>query len=194
MKAWAGRVAILVLPLLGSAASRGAPADFDLGGYDKPSVLQGVNQPRECTVTYLIEDFVANETFAARMQFGSAPDAVPMNGRMRCPALVPRPVAVTALNGCRAHAGKTTDCVFADMGRGFHDTPAIANTSENASRCASDQASQIAIACWNSGGSDVCNVGCGGDRDAAVAAARSRCEATHQKACTITGVVPVQGP
>ncbi len=194
MRIWLRRLAILVLPLLASAASRGSPLDFDLGGYDKPAVLESVGRPRACTITYLVEDFVANETYAARMQFTPAPNAVPRDGRLACPSLVPPLVAATALDGCRGHAAKQADCVFADMSRGFHDAPALANTAENASRCMSDQASQIAIACWNSGGSDVCNVGCGEDRDAAIAAARNRCEATHQKACSITGVLPVQAP
>jgi hypothetical protein len=194
MSIWVRRLAILVLPLLASAASRGSPLGFDLGGYDKPPMLDGVSKPRACTVTYLLEDYVANETFAARMQFSPAPNAVPTNGRMRCPSLVPPHVAEAALDGCRDHANKKVDCVFADMGRDFHDAPGITNTAENASRCASDQASQIGIACWNAGGSDVCNVGCGEDRDAAISAARNRCEATHQRACAITGVLAVQAP
>jgi hypothetical protein len=113
---------------------------------------------------------------------------------MPCPSLVPPRVAETALDGCRQHAGKKTDCVFADMSRGFHEAPVISNTSENASRCASDQASQIAIACWHAGDFAVCNVGCGPSPDAAVVAARNRCEAKHQQSCPITGVLPVQGP
>jgi hypothetical protein len=194
MRTWLRRFAILALPLLASAASQGAPLDFDLGGYDKPAVLEGVNQPRACTVTYLVEDFVTNDTFAARMQFNPAPNATPINGRLACPSLVPPAIARGALEGCRAHAGKRSDCVFADMRRGFVDTPGVGNTVENASRCTSDHASQIAIACAHSGTTDVCNVGCGEDADSAIAAARKRCEATHQAACGITGVLPVQVP
>ena len=194
MKTWFLRCTILVLPLLISAASRGAPLDFNLGGYDKPSLIEGVGKLRACTITYLLADHVANDLYAARMQFTPSPTAVPLKDRLPCPGLVPPQVGETALNLCRDHADKKTDCVFADMSSGFHDKPELANTSEAASRCMSDQASQIAVACSNSGASDVCNVGCGEDPAAAIAAARSRCEATHQKACPITGVLPVSAP
>jgi hypothetical protein len=194
MKSWLRRCAILIVPLLASAASRGAPLDFNLGGYDKPTVLEGVSTLRVCTVTYLLDDYAANEIYAARMQFAASPNVVPRNGHMPCPTLVPPLVNETALNLCRDHADKKTDCVFADMSRGFSGKPELANTSEAASRCMSDQASQMAVACLNAGGSDVCNVGCGDDPAAAISAARQRCEATHQKACTITGVLPVSVP
>ncbi|MGA3397912.1 MAG: hypothetical protein ABSC95_01730 [Acetobacteraceae bacterium] len=194
MRTWCTRLAILLLPLLASAASRGSPLDFNLGGYDKPTVLEGVGKVRTCTVTYLVENYVANDTYAARMQFTPAPTAVPLGAQMPCPTLVPPLVAETALNECRDHAINQTDCVFADMARGFPDKPDLANTAESASRCLSDQASQIAVACRNSGDSAVCNVGCGEDQAAAVAAARNRCEVTHQQACTITGVLPVAAP
>ncbi len=194
MRTWFTRLAILLLPLLASAASQGSPLDFDLGGYDKPAVLEGVGKLRACTITYLVENYVANDTYAARMQFTPTPTAVPVGARMPCPNLVPPWVAEAALNDCRDHAETKADCVFADMGAGFHDAPVVANTSESTSRCMSDQASQIAIACWKSGDLAVCNVGCGEQPAAAVSAARSRCEATQQKACTITGVLPVAAP
>lgn len=194
MKTWLRRCVILLLPLLASAASQGSPLDFNLYGYDKPTVLEGVGSIRACSVTYLLEDYVANDTYVARMQFTPSPNAVPLHARLPCPSLVPPRVAETALNMCRSHADKPADCVFADMSQGFHDKPGIANTSESNSRCTSDQASQIAIACLNSGDSAVCSVGCGEDAGAAIAAARSRCEATHQKSCTITGVLPVSAP
>jgi hypothetical protein len=194
MRTWLRRCAILLLPLLASAASRGAPLDFNLGGYDKPTLLEGVGKLRACTVTYLLEDYATNELYAARMQFAPSPTAVPLKDRLPCPTLVPPLVTDTALNLCRDHAVKKTDCVFGDMSSGFHDKPELSNTSEATSRCTSDQASQIAVACWNSGGSDVCNVGCGEAPATAISAARKRCEATHQKACTITGVLPVSAP
>jgi len=194
MRTWLRRGAILVLPLLASAASRGAPLDFNLLGYDKPTVLEGVGTVRSCTITYLLEDYVANHTYASRMQFTPSPTAVPLHARVACPSLVPPLVADTALNLCRSHADKATDCVFADMSREFQDKPELANTSESTSRCMSDQASQIAIACADSGDSAVCNVGCGEDGAAAIAAARSRCEATQQKSCTVTGLLPVSAP
>lgn len=194
MRTWLVRCAVLMLPLLASAASRGSPLDFNLRGYDAPFALPGINPPRLCTVTYLVEDFVANETYAARMRFTPAFNALPVKGGMPCPALVPQQVGERALDGCRDHAGKQSDCVFADMASSFRGTPAIANSNENASRCESDRASQIAIACLDAGGLDLCSVGCGDDRDGAIAAARNRCQAAHGNACTITGVLPVAAP
>jgi hypothetical protein len=191
---WITRLAILALPLLASSAGRGSPLDFNLGGYDKPTVLEGVGSVRACTITYLVENYVANDTYAARMQFTPSPTAVPLRNRMPCPALVPPQVAEAALNACRAHAANKADCVFADATRDFSDKPSLANTVESASRCMSDQSSQIAIACRNNGGSDMCSVGCGEDQPAAIAAARNRCEATHQGSCAITGVLPVPAP
>lgn len=194
MRTWLRRSAILLLPLLVSAASQASPLDFNLGGYDKPTVLEGVGSVRACTVTYLVENYAANDTYAARMQFTPAPTAIALGARMPCPTLVPPAVSEAALNACRDHATNHADCVFADMGRDFPGKPDIGNTVENASRCLSDTASQIAIACWNSGETAVCNVGCGEDTPGAIAAARSRCEATHQKACTITGALPISAP
>ncbi len=194
MTKWLRRLAILLLPMLVSAASRASPLEFNLGGYDKPTVLEGVGSLRACTITYLLQNRVTNDTYAARMQFTPAPDAIPVGAQMPCPALVPPLVAETALNECREHAAGKADCVFADMDRDFPGKPELANTSESASRCLSDKASEIAVACLDSGGSTVCNVGCGADLPGAIAAARSRCEATHQNACTITGVLPVAAP
>jgi hypothetical protein len=194
MTRWLRRVAILALPLLASATSRGSTLDFDLYGYDKPAMLEGVGKLRACTITYLMENYVSNDTYAARMQFTPAPTAVPLGGRLPCPTLVPPAVGETALDECRDHAANRSDCVFADMNRGFRDKPGLANTAEDASRCLSDQASQMAVACSDAGGSEVCNVGCGEDAVAAVTAARSRCAATHQKSCTVTGVLPVVAP
>jgi hypothetical protein len=194
MTPWLWRIAILALPLLASAASHGSPLDFDLHGYDKPTLLEGVGKLRACTVTYLLENYAANETYAARMQFTPSPTAVPLGGRLPCPALVPPAVGETALDECSDHAANKADCVYADMNRGFRDKPDLANTAEGASRCLSDQASQIAVACSGAGGSEMCNVGCGEDPAAAISAARNRCEATHQAACSVTGVLPVAAP
>ncbi|HVC59093.1 MAG TPA: hypothetical protein VND19_01865 [Acetobacteraceae bacterium] len=193
MRTWL-RLAVLGLPLLASTAGRGSPLDFDLGNYDASQALEDTAQPRDCTVTYLVEDFVTNETFAARMQFTPAPHAIALKGHLPCPTFVPPRVTEAALEGCREHADKKADCVFADMSRGFHESPLLSDTSENAARCASDQASQIAIACRNAGNFDVCNVGCGEDRDAAILAARNRCQAKHRTACPITGALPVRAP
>ena len=129
MTKWLRRLAILLLPMLVSAASRASPLEFNLGGYDKPTVLEGVGSLRACTITYLLQNCVTNDTYAARMQFTPAPDAIPVGAQMPCPALVPPLVAETALNECREHAAGKADCVFADMDRDFPGKPELANTS-----------------------------------------------------------------
>jgi len=192
----ARRLLLLLLPLLLAArAGHGAPQNFNLGSYGAPPVVERGGRPLVCTVTYLVQDDNTNETYAARMQFEPAPDAmVGANGRMICPGMMPPTVGEAALNGCRSHAAQATNCVFADMDKGFSAAPSVGNTSAGRSRCGSDEASQIAIACLLSGAREVCNVGCGEEPDAAVKAARQRCEATHGKACNITGWVPVEAP
>ena len=194
LPAW--RLLLLLLPLLLAArAGHGAPQNFNLGSYGAPPVVERGGRPLVCTVTYLVQDDNTNETYAARMQFEPAPDAmVGANGRMICPGMMPPTVGEAALNGCRSHAAKAADCVFADMKKGFAAAPSVANTSSSGSRCSSDQASDAAIACASSGGRDVCNVGCGEEPDTAMTAARQRCEATHGKTCNITGWVPVEAP
>lgn len=194
MKRWWQRAVLLLLPLIASGASHGTPLDFNLGSFAPPPLAEDAKRPRDCTVTYLVEDYAANETYAARMQFAPAADATAQNGRMPCPVVVSARVAQAALDGCREHAANKAACVFADMSRGFESAPGISNTAENASRCASDQASQIGIACWKSGGLDVCNVGCGDTPETAIATARNRCQVKHGKTCTITGALPVQTP
>src|ERR1700733_14700786 len=104
MTPWLCRVVILALPLLASATSRGSPLDFDLHGYDRPAMLEGIGKLRACTITYLMENYLANDTYAARMQFPPVPTAVPLGGRLPCPALVPPAVGEAALNECRDHA------------------------------------------------------------------------------------------
>ena len=190
------RCVVLLLPLLlGSTASLSAPQNFNLGSYGAPPVANRGGKPLICTVAYLVEDYASNETYAARMQFTPAADAViGQNGRMPCPGMMPPTVSQAALQGCRDHAAEASDCVFADMSRGFDASPSVDNSSDNAARCESDQASQIAIACWNTGKTDVCNVGCGNDAGTAVEAARHRCEAKHGKTCNITGSLPVGAP
>ena len=190
------RNAMLMVPfLLAATASHGAPQNFDLGSYGTPRVVERGGKPLICTVTYLVQDDATNATYAARMQFEPSPDAdVGQNGRMPCPGMMPLTVGQAALDGCRSHAAKASDCVFADMNKGFSAAPSVDNTSASGSHCSSDQASQIAIACWSSERHDVCNVGCGDEPDAAVQAARQRCEAVHGKTCNITGWVPVEAP
>lgn len=192
---WLRRVMALLLPLLLGTASYAAPQNFDIGSYKPPPVESRGGKPLICTVTYLIEDYTTNETYASRMQFASAPDAVvTADGRMTCPSMMPPTVSEAALNGCRDHAANRANCVYADMSRGFDADPKVVNTADNASRCQSDQASQIAIACWSNGKMDVCNVGCGDTPHDAIQAAQKRCEAKHHKTCDITGSVEVQAP
>jgi hypothetical protein len=193
MTRWFAWTVLLTL-LLASAAGDATPLHFDLGSFAPPAAPENAGRPRGCTITYLVEDDAANETFAARMMFTPATNAAAQNGRIPCPTLIPPRVAEAALDGCREHAANKGDCVFADMSRGFETAPGIPNTAENASRCASDQASQIAIACWRSGNLDLCNVGCGSTPQAAIATARDRCQLKHEKQCTITGALPVEAP
>jgi hypothetical protein len=188
------RAAVLLLPLLVSATTLAAPQNFNRDYLALPSIVQDTTRPRECTVTYLVEDSATNDTFAVRMQISPAEKAVATAGRLPCPAQVPPHVSARALDGCRERAKNPKTCVFADMGRGFESDPQINNTSENASRCASDRASQIGIACWKSGKLDVCNVACGVTAGDAITAARTRCEAKQETSCNITGAVSVLAP
>jgi hypothetical protein len=85
--------------------------------------------------------------------------------------------------------------VFADMARGFEAEPILRGTSDTGSRCASDLSDAAGLACWRTdAGMEVCNVGCGATPREAMAAARSRCEAKHLRACPITAAIPVQAP
>jgi hypothetical protein len=84
--------------------------------------------------------------------------------------------------------------VFADMSRGFENEPEVRNTSENASRCASDKFSEIGIACVASGNLSVCDVGCGNSPVEARSRARARCVDKQQRDCPVTASVPVSGP
>lgn len=188
-------IVLAVLSLLAAIPARATPLSFDLGAFAPPAAPDIGDHPRDCTVTYLVEDDAANLTYAERMVFTPAPGGPPaQNGVMPCPALVPARVAQAALDNCQEHAAHKGDCVFADMSRGFQDAPGISNTAANASSCGSDHASRIAIACWRSGKLDVCNVGCGTSDQDAIAAARNRCQIKHQQACTITGALPVAAP
>lgn len=184
-------VLLAMLPALIAAAGHATPIQFGLGIFSPPQSINGPVRLPDCTLTYLTEDYVNNETYAQRMVFTPAPDAVPTKGVMPCPSLMSGRVAQATLTNCQQHAAHKADCVFADMNRGFHDKPGIASTAESTSRCASDEASHIGIACWRSGKTDICNVGCGNSAQAAISAARDRCERTHRQQCTITGALPV---
>jgi hypothetical protein len=118
----------------------------------------------------------------------------PVNNRLRCPAAMPIRVGLRALDVCTTRTGESKYCVFADMSRGFEREPTINNTAENASRCASDNASDIGVACWTSGKLLVCDVACGNSPKEAKASAQARCQDKQQQSCPVTASVPVSGP
>jgi hypothetical protein len=180
------------LLLFGTGVNAG-PQALDLQ-LDVPPVIVDSQAPAGCTVTYLIADIANNDLFAARMRIASAETDTPVNHRMPCPATVPPRVGLRALDTCSSRTGELRSCVFADMSRGFELEPDIHNTSENASRCASDKFSDIGAACWMSGNLSVCDVACGNSAQEAVTQARSRCEEKQQHGCPITASVPVAGP
>jgi hypothetical protein len=185
---------IMALGLLLSASGVNAgPLTFDLH-LDVPPIVADSQAPAGCTVTYLIADTANNDLFAARMRIPPSEAEAPVNNRMPCPPDVPPRVASRALDMCMSRATDQKSCVFADMARGFEQEPAIANTSEIASRCSSDKFSDIGVACWTSGKLSVCDVGCGNSPAAAAAAAKARCEDKQQHSCPVTATVPVAGP
>jgi hypothetical protein len=159
-----------------------------------PPIVEDSTRPGQCTITYLIEDISTNDTFAVRMLIAPAPNATPVGGRMPCPSRVPPRIGERALDVCMSRAGDRANCVFADMARGFERVPKVLNTAENGSRCSSDQATFIALACWRSAGLDVCNVGCGQDPAGAIGEARGRCESKHQTVCDTIAAEPVMAP
>jgi hypothetical protein len=178
---------LLVLP------AGAVPQQFDLQ-LDVPPIITDSQAPKGCTVTYLIEDTDNNDLFAARMRISPAETDTPVNGRLPCPARIAPAVAARAMEVCSYRASDPKYCVFADMARGFETEPNVRNTAENTSRCSSDQASDIAAACWQSGHLSVCNVGCGNGPKAAVAAAIARCQEKQERSCPITATLPVSGP
>jgi hypothetical protein len=145
-------------------------------------------------VTYLVTNIVTNDTIAIRMQIAPDQNDSPVGNLMPCPANIPPRVASRALDACTLRAGDPKDCVYADMARDFEKHPNVNNTAENASRCASDKASDIGIACFLAGGLQVCSVGCGGSPESAIAAAVSRCAEKQQRQCPITGSQSVLAP
>ena len=159
-----------------------------------PPVITDTTQAPPCTVTWLVTNTATNDTFAVRMRITPDKDDQPVNHLMPCPRDIPPRVASHALDACILRAADPKDCVFSDMARGFEKRPNVDNTSENTSRCASDKASDIGLACWRADGRDICGIGCGNNPDAAIAAAVSRCAAKHQRQCPITGSLPVLAP
>jgi hypothetical protein len=135
-----------------------------------------------------------NDMLAVRMQIAPDPNDRPHNNLMPCPPDVPPRVASRALDACTARADDPKDCVYGDMGRDFEKQPKVDNTAENYSRCASDKATYIGVACWQSGKLQVCGVSCGNAPAVAIAAAVSRCQSKQQRECPITGSLPVLAP
>ena len=158
----------LIWALAGGAVKAG-PLSFDQPSYVPPVIVDS-KAPATCTVTYLVAD-VANN--------------------LPCPAAMPPRVGLRALDVCTSHAAEAKSCVFADMGRGFEREPGVHNTAENASRCASDKASDLGVACLTAGRLAVCNVACGRSPAEAQALARTRCEDKQQHSCPVTASVPV---
>ena len=174
------------------------PAHAVTGSYDSlntlPPVIEDTTRAAPCTVTWLVIDIATNDAIAVRMQVTQDKDDRPVNNLLPCPPDVPPRVATRALDACILRAADPKDCVFADMSRGFEQRPIVDNTAENASRCSSDKASDIGLACWRSAQHEVCAAGCGSSPEAAIGAAVSRCEAKHQHQCPITGSRPVLAP
>lgn len=186
-------IALGVSLLLAGGSAYGAAVQFDLN-IGLPDVVRDSAQPRACTIAYLVSDVTNNDTYAVRMQITPLQNATSENGRLPCPSVVPSRVAARALNACVERAADPKTCVFSDMSREFTQAPEVRNTAENSARCLSDSASFIGIACWRSGGLDVCNVGCGGTQAEAEAAARERCETKQLQSCPTVGAVPVLAP
>lgn len=159
-----------------------------------PPVIKDTTKAETCTVTYLVIDVATDDLIAVRMQIAPDPNDHPVNNLMPCPPDVPPRVASRALDACIIRAADPKDCVYADMSRDFEKQPKADNTAENSSRCASDKASDLGVACWRSGELQVCDVGCGNSPATAIAAAVNRCEAKHQRQCPITGSLPVLAP
>lgn len=190
---WPHWARALLLGLFAAGAAHAGPLPFDLG-LSVPPVIVDSEAPAGCTVTYLIADTVTNDVFAARMRIESAETDSPVNRRLPCPRSIPPRMGVSALGVCTSRTELAKSCVFADMSRGFEAEPEVRNTAENGARCASDQASDIGIACWSAGTLHVCNVGCGNGAAQAMQEAKARCEEKHQRGCPIIGSVPVSGP
>ncbi|HXT79388.1 MAG TPA: hypothetical protein VN702_07485 [Acetobacteraceae bacterium] len=181
---------LLALGMLATPAAHAAPTPFDLN-LDLPPVIGESTKPPDCTIVYLTTDTSTDDVYAERMMIEPSDNAVPVAGRMPCPARIPPKLADQAMADCEARAADPKHCVFADMSRGFERERSINNTAENTARCASDTATDIGIACWKSGTLDVCNVGCGQSVAEAVAQARRRCEAKHRQSCPLTGSLPI---
>jgi hypothetical protein len=184
------------IPLLLCGCILASPAKAVTSSYDYglPPVVEDTTKAANCTITWLVTDITTSDMLAVRMQITPDPNARPVNNLMPCPADVPPRLASRALDACVIRAGDPKDCVYADMARGFEKSPKADSSAENFSRCSSDKATDIGVACWLSGDLQVCGAACGDSPVAAISAAVSRCEAKHQHQCPITGSLPVLAP
>lgn len=190
-----GLLAVGLLIVAAAVAPRGAwagPVPFDLG-LQVPPVVHDSKAPPACTVAWLIGNIRTNDFFVARARIAHARDERPVNGRMPCPSIPPQ-MAARALDSCAARSLDPHHCVYADMARGFQSAPRLHNTAENASRCTSDTANFIGMACWMSGDMAVCNTACGETVAEAEAKAGARCADKQQHACPIRESAPVMMP
>ena len=183
----------LLAALLAASAALAAPVSTSTDE-SVPPIVTDTTKPRQCVIAYLVMDVGTNDLFISRQQVEPAQDEKASRGRYACPTDVPARVATRALEPCLVRAGDLKLCVFGDMARGFENRPDARQTAENTSRCASDLASYIGIACWQAGDRDVCNVACGNTEQEARDLARGRCEVKQQKRCTVTGAAEVLPP
>ncbi len=162
---------------------------------DVPPVIEDSTSAASCTIAWLVTDLSTHDTLVARMLVPSAPNERPVDNQMPCPKMVAPRIAARALDACVVRAAEPRTCVYGDMARDFLKRPTANNTAENTSRCASDRASDIGIACARADGeAQLCAVACGNSPEAAIAAAVGRCETKHQLACDLTGSQPVLAP
>jgi hypothetical protein len=184
--------ALFALLLVGSAAWGAAVSSADDIGV--AAVVTDTTKPRQCVFAYMVVDAGNNDMFVSRQQVAQGQDESANRGRFPCPTQVPARLATRALEACLTRAADQKLCVHGDMARGFESRTDIRQTAENTSRCASDLANYIGIACWDAGERNVCNVACGGTEQEARDQARGRCEVKQQKRCPITGVAEILPP
>ncbi len=181
-----------IVALLASPGSMAAPTQMNDDSV--PMVVTDTTKARQCVIAYLVTDTVTNDTFVSREQIEPTPDESAAHGLYACPTNIPARVAARALEPCITRTGDLRSCVFGDMARGFETQPDVRMTAENTSRCASDLANFIGIACWKSGERNICDVACGKTDQEARDLARGRCEVKQQKRCPITGAVEILPP
>ncbi len=189
---------LLLIVLMGAVglagpAAWGAALPFS-AGEQPPEVVVDTKKPRSCTIAWLLTDTATSDFYMSRMQVEPNENDRPSVRSMPCPLRVPPRMAARALDICLARAAEFRTCVFADMARIFIEQPELRATAENTSRCASDLASHIGVACWKKGDLSVCSVACGQSELEARDLARGRCEAKHQQRCDMTGAAPILAP